>query len=124
MKRTTIAAAIAAVLALSGPAGATLTSSEGEQIRGYVAAADHADRVRALVARPDLSPDESAAAMTAALATLPLDERHATFLATLVSGAPTAATRPVLVRAIVVGLLARVDALYAAVPARKEAEPS
>ena len=110
-------AAFAAVLASAGSSHATLTNSEAEQVRGYVAAADHADRVRALVARPDLSPEESAAAMASALANIPLDARHAAYLAEVVKGAPTAATRPVLVVAIVRGLLARVDALYAAHPA-------
>ena len=35
-------------------ARASLTTSETEQVRGYVASETHADRVRALVARPDL----------------------------------------------------------------------
>jgi hypothetical protein len=117
LKAVTRTAVLAAVLACSASASASLTTSESEQIRGYVASADHADRVRALVARPDLTPDESAAAMASALGGIALDDRHAAYLGEVVRGAPTPATRPVLALAIVRGLLARVDALYAAHPA-------
>ena len=117
MKTTTCAAVLAVALAFTASARASLTTSEAEQVRGYVERADHADRVRALVARPDLTPDESAAVMTSALGGVPLDDRHAAYLADMVRGAPTPATRPVLAVAIVRGLLARVDALYVAHPA-------
>jgi hypothetical protein len=110
-------AVVAAVLGFALSASASLTTSESEQVRGYVEHADHADRVRALVARPDLTADESAAAMTSALAGVALDDRHMAYLLEMVRAAPTAATRPVLAVAIVRGLLARVDALYAAHPA-------
>jgi hypothetical protein len=109
-------AIVAAVLVFASVARASLTTSESEQVRGYVASADHADRVRALVARPDLTSDESAAAMASALSGLSLDERHAAYLADLVRGAPAQATRPVLAVAIARGLLARADTLYAAHP--------
>jgi hypothetical protein len=124
MKTTTCAAVLAAALVfapmLAPTASASLTTSEGEQVRGYVERADHADRVRALVARPDLTADESAAVMASALGGIALDDRHAAYLGEMVRGAPTPATRPVLAVAIVRGLLARVDALYAAHPADLE----
>lgn len=120
MKTVTCAAALAAALVVAHPASATLTTSEAEQVRGYVERADHADRVRALVARPDLTPDESAAVMASALGAIGLDDRHAAYLGEIVRAAPTPATRPVLAVAIVRGLLSRVDALYAAHPADLE----
>ncbi len=120
MKTITCAALLVAALVVAPTASATLTTSEAEQVRGYVERADHADRVRALVARPDLTPDESAAVMASALGGLALDDRHAAYLAEMVRGAPTAATRPVRAVAIVRGLLSRVDALYAAHPADLE----
>jgi len=86
-------------------------------VRGYVTSETHADRVRAYVARPDLTADEAAATMTSALARLALDERRMAFLGDVVGGAPSAATQPVLALATVRGLLARVEALYAQHPA-------
>lgn len=112
-----------AVASLAPQARAALTASEAEQVRGYVAEAAHADRVRALVARTDLSPDESAAAMAQALAGIALDDRHAAYLEAMVHGAPSPATRPVLAVATVRGLLARVDALLAAHPADLDRAP-
>jgi hypothetical protein len=120
LKRVTSVAVFAAALALASSASAALTTSEAEQVRGYVERADHADRVRALVARPDLTADESAAVMTSSLGGIVLDDRHAAYLAEMVRGAPSAATRPVLAVAIIRGLLSRVDALYAAHPADLE----
>jgi hypothetical protein len=101
---------------VTGGAHAALTVSETEQVRGYVAGNAHADRVRALVARPDLSADESAAAMTAALAGIELDARRA-YLADLVANGPSAASRPVLAAATARAVLARADAVFAAHPA-------
>jgi hypothetical protein len=106
-----------AVLAAAAPVRASLTTSEAEQVRGYVTSATHADRVRAYVARPDLSADEAAAAMTGALVRLALDERRMAFLGDVVGGAPSAAARPVLALATVRGLLARVETIYAQHPA-------
>ncbi len=114
------AAVLAAALVTSSAARAALTSSETAQIRGYVAAATHADRVRALVARPDLSEDESAAAMTAAIGGITLDMPHLLYLDGIVHGAPSPAARPVLAEAVVRGVLARIEALYAAHPADLE----
>lgn len=105
------------MLAWAAPAAASLTQSETEQVRGYVTTESHPDRVRALVARPDLTPDESAAAMSAALAGTTLDDRMVAYLEEVVLGAPSVATRPVLAAAIVRALLGRADAIYAQHPA-------
>lgn len=117
MRRALVAAGVAASALTAGPARAALTATETQEVKAYVASETHADRLRALVARTDLSADESAAAMTAALDRAELDERRMAFLAEVVSGAPSAASRPVLAAAIVRGLLARADALYALHPA-------
>ena len=67
MRRRTFAVAVAAVLSVAAPSRASLTPSEAEQVRRGVATASDLGRVRALVARPDLSSDEAAAAMIAPL---------------------------------------------------------
>jgi hypothetical protein len=112
MKTSILVAAFATSVAAGTSARAALTASETEEVRGYVATDSHADRLRALVARPDLSGDESAAAMTAALTGTAIDERRSAFLGEVVSGAPSAAARPLLAVAVVRGLLARAEALY------------
>ena len=86
--------------------------------------ATHADRVRSLVARPDLSADESAQAMTAALAGTSLDAPRMAFLGEVVQGGGSAASRPVLVVATVRAVLARIDALYAQHPADLDRTPA
>src|SRR5579884_487028 len=117
MKGRILGCALAVAMTASAPARASLTSTETAELRGYLASESHADRVRALVARPDLSADESAAAMTAALAGASLDERRVAFLDEVIAGAPSAAARPVLARASVHAVLARVEAIYAQHPA-------
>jgi hypothetical protein len=112
MKRGLLAPAALVALLFAGPARATLTASETEQIRHDVATAQNVDRVRALVARPDLSADESAAAMTTALTTVAADDKRMAFLHALVFGDASTASRPALATATVRGLLARADALY------------
>ena len=102
----------AALLGLSPSARASLTASEAEQIRGYVAASAHADRVRALVGRPDLTADESAAAMTGALVGTTLDAARITYLEQVARGLPAEATRQVVAAATVRGVLSLADAAY------------
>ena len=124
MRRALLALAMVAGLCFAADARASLTSSETEQIRGYVASETHPDRVRALVARPDLSADESAEAMTAALAGVPLDAPRMAFLGEVVQGGGSAASRPVLAVATVRAVLARADALYAQHPADLSRSPA
>jgi len=68
--------------------------------------------VRAIVARPDLTPEESAAAMSHALVPVPLTDARVAFLQLLTFGAGSQASRNVLVTAVTRGLLARADAIY------------
>jgi hypothetical protein len=95
-------------------AEAALTSSERAQIRDYVAAAraENAPRVRSLVARTDLTSGESFAALEEAVAPVPFTEPRGTFLRELAFGASSAASRPLLVRAVTRALLARADVVY------------
>jgi hypothetical protein len=113
MKKLVSRAVLLACLVVAPRASAALTASETEEVRGYLATESHADRLRALVARPDLTADESAAAIAAGLSGLGVDERRIAFLRDAISGAPAKASRPVLAVAMVRGLLARAEALYA-----------
>src|SRR5580704_17889424 len=111
MRRRAFAMAVAAVLSVAAPSRASLTPSEAEQVRRGVVTASDLGRVRALVARPDLSADEAAAAMISPLTNTTLDAAHVSFLRDLVFGDSSAASRPVLVVATVRGALARADAV-------------
>jgi hypothetical protein len=111
MRRRAFAMAVAAVLSVAAPSRASLTPSEAEQVRRGVVTASDLGRVRALVARPDLSGDEAAAAMISPLTNTTLDAAHVSFLRDLVFGDSSAASRPVLVVATVRGALARADAV-------------
>src|SRR5579859_6253872 len=111
MRPGAFAMAVAAVMAVAAPSRASLTPSEAEQVRRGVETATDLPRVRALIARPDLSSDEAAAAMMAGLTTTPVDAAHVAFLQDLVFSDAAAASRPVLAVATVRGVLARADAL-------------
>ncbi|MBX3207463.1 MAG: hypothetical protein KF764_20615 [Labilithrix sp.] len=95
-------------------ANAALTSSEKGQIKDFVAGAraENAQKVRALVARTDLTPEESVAALSAAVTPVAFTEQRGVFLKELAFGGASAASRPVLVLAEVKALLARADAIY------------
>ncbi len=95
-------------------AGAELTPSEQVVVRQYVGSAQMTNvaRVRAVVARPDLSAEESAAAMSQALSPVPFTDARASFVRELVFGAGSQASRSVLAAAAVRGLLARADAVF------------
>jgi hypothetical protein len=103
--------AMVAAMAVATPSRAALTPSESEQVRRGIQTATDLVRVRALIARPDLSSDEAAAAMIAGLTTTPVDAAHVAFLQDLVFGDAAAASRPVLAVATVRGVLARADAV-------------
>jgi hypothetical protein len=107
---------LAALLSLPATARASLTPSESEQVRRDVATAMHVGRVRALVARPDLSSGESVAAMVGPLTMTPVDREHVTFLHELVFSDASTASRPVLAIVVVRALLARADAVIAEHP--------
>lgn len=95
-------------------ASAELTPSEQVVVRQYVGSAQttNVPRVRAVVARPDLSAEESAAAMSQALSPVPFTDARASFVRELVFGAGSQASRSVLAAAAVRGLLARADAVF------------
>jgi hypothetical protein len=108
-----IGAVAAILLSSASGARASLAPSESEQVRYEVSTAQNVAHVRALVARPDLTSDEAAAAMERAMGPTPVDAAHAAYLHELVFGSASAASRPIVAVAVVRGLLARADALLA-----------
>ena len=113
MKRALrIAVAVAAAaLALAPDARASFTPSEQAQVRAFVAGGQiqNAPRVRAMTARTDLTPEESAQSLKDATAQVPFDDAHAAFFRDVLFGGASAASRPVLVPAVTRALLARAD---------------
>ncbi|HEX7601575.1 MAG TPA: hypothetical protein VF316_08220, partial [Polyangiaceae bacterium] len=106
---------LAAVVATgSRSALATLTPSEGAIVKQFVGTAQiaNAGKVRALVARPDLTEPESSQAMIDALAPLAFTEARAVFLRELVFGGASGPSRNILVTAALKGLLARADTVF------------
>jgi len=117
------ASALAALLPLTALLGTTftasdahaaLTSSEKAQIRDFVAGgrAENAARVRALVARTDLTHEESVSALAEAIAPVPFTDQRGIFLRELAFGTASASARPLLAHAVTKSLLARADAVY------------
>lgn len=107
-----------AALLVASTAAASLTPSEEVILKQYVAGAQrqNAARVRAVVARPDLTPDESAEALSHALAATPVSDARVGFLRELLFGAGSQASRPVLAAAVTRALLARADAIFDRAP--------
>jgi hypothetical protein len=107
------ACAGALMLAASPNARAALTSGEQGQVTSYVAEGRVATaaRVRALVARPDLTVDESAAALQAAFAPLVFHEPRAAYAHELLYGESSQTSRSILAVALTRALAARADAL-------------
>lgn len=95
-------------------AEAALTSSEKGQIRDFVntARAENAVRVRSLVARTDLTAEESISALSEAVAPVPFTDQRAVFLRELAFGVSSASSRPLLAHAVVRALLTRADAVF------------
>ncbi len=126
MKRTLrFAVAVWLTLSVSSSAEAALTVSEQAQIRSFVAEARVASaiRVRAMVARPDLSIDESSAALRDALAPVPFNEARATYLREMLFGPASAPSRSVMSVAITRAVLSRADAVLTRSAGGLEAEP-
>ncbi len=109
-------AVVAAAMLLFGArsAQAALTSSEKGQIRDFVnsARAENAVRVRSLVARTDLTAEESIAALSEAVAPVPFTDARAIFLRELAFGVSSASSRPLLAHAVVHAMLGRADAVF------------
>jgi hypothetical protein len=114
MKSWIVSLGLAGALA-TGTAQAALTQSEQAQIRQLIGTAQlqNAPRVRSLVARPDLSADESAAALRDGLTPFAFDDARLAFVRDMLFGGASAASRSVLVTATVKALVARADALLA-----------
>jgi hypothetical protein len=95
-------------------AEAALTSSEKGQIRDFVASAraENAVRVRSLVARTDLTVDESISALSEAVTPVPFTDQRAIFLRELTFGLSSASSRPLLAQAVTHAMLARADAVF------------
>lgn len=95
-------------------AEAALTSSEKGQIRDFVASAhaENAVRVRSLVARTDLTVDESIAALSEAVTPVPFTDQRAIFLRELTFGVSSGSSRPLLAQAVTHAMLARADAVF------------
>ena len=95
-------------------AAAALTSSEKGQIRDFVASAraENAVRVRSLVARTDLTADESIAALSEAVSPVPFTDQRAVFLRELAFGLSSASSRPLLAHAVTRAMLARADVVF------------
>jgi hypothetical protein len=124
MRWSALAVVVAAFLSAAAPARASLTASESEQVRRGVATVTDLPRVRALVARPDLTPDEAASALIAPLSTTALDAPHVAFLRELVFGESSESARPVLAVAALRGVLARADAILGQHGADLERSPA
>ncbi len=97
------------------PAHAVLSPSESAQIKQYVATAQpaNAQRVRAFVARPDLSMDESVTAMSDALVPVVFNDARVVFLRDLVFGGASTPSRSVLALAATRGTIARANDILA-----------
>src|SRR5262245_4160427 len=108
--------ALVAVLFFAGErnSAAALTTSEKAQVRDFVARGqlENVGRVRSLVARTDLTQEESVGALTDAFSGVPFDDGRSAFAKALVFGAASTPSRPLLTHATVKALLARADALY------------
>lgn len=110
---TFLAVAAGAVAVAPRSAQAALTSSEKGQIASYVAEGHvaTAERVRALVARPDLTSDESADALQGAVVPLTFTDVRAAYLHEMLYGPSSLPSRSVLAVAITRALTARADAV-------------
>lgn len=109
-----VAALVVFGSAVPRDAEASLSSSEKGQIRDFVATArsENAVRVRSLIARTDLTAEESIAALVEAVTPVPFTEPRGIFLRELVFGVSSASSRPLLAHAATRALLARADAVY------------
>jgi hypothetical protein len=112
----TLAALFVALEALffASDANATLTSSEKAQVKDHFAGGrlENVGRVRSLVARTDLTAEESTAVMVEAVSPVPFTDARALFLKDLAFGGASAASRPVLAQIVVKALLARADSVF------------
>src|SRR5689334_16648031 len=111
-------ALIGLVLLAPVRAEAALTDSEKLQIATFVTKGDvaQAQRVRALVARPDLTPEEAAEPLKRGFSAAPFDDARQRFAEALLFGPGSAASRSTLLPPLVEALLARAAARMADIP--------
>lgn len=105
-------------LCVAGQASAALTDSEKAQIQGFVRAGEvkNAARIRALVARPDLSASEAAEPLASGFGSVVFDEKREQLTREILLGPGSVASRNALTAPIVTALLARASAAMAAMP--------
>mgnify|MGYP000134865318 CR=1 FL=1 len=118
---------LAALISTFGAtANATLTPSELITIKDLTASAQvlNAQKVRALVARPDLTAEESETALTAAIEPLAFNDARMVFVRELLFGGASAASRNVLVQAAVKSLIARADKVIDKYPSDLDKQPA
>lgn len=123
----TLAVCLAATIcSYGGAASATLTPSEQINVKDFVASAQvvNAQKVRALVARPDLTQEESEAALTAAVEPLAFSDVRVVFMRELLFGGASAPSRNVLALAAVKALIARADAIVSKADADLDKQPA
>ena len=109
----------------ASPASAALSSSDLAQVRQFVTTAQiaNAERVRALLARPDLSLEESVGALREALAPVAFTEARRAFLKELVFGGASVASRSILATAAARGAIARADEILSKFSADLDGHP-
>jgi hypothetical protein len=121
--RTLAPTAFALACVLAAPARAALTDSEKAQVQGFVRSGDpkSAGKVRALVARPDLGPEEAAEPLIQGYRRARFDEQRERFTRLLLHGPGSEASRSALVVPLVQALLARASEVMAELPTARAA---
>lgn len=106
-------------------AEAALTPSEKAQVKDLVARGqlDNVGRVRSLVARTDLTQEESISAIVDAFSASPFDDKRYAFARELVFGGASAASRPLLALGTTKALIARAESVYQRYVGGLEHEP-
>lgn len=102
------------ILLSSSVASAALTSSEKGQIKDFINTArpENANKVRSLVARTDLTPEESTSVLADGVTPVPFNDQRGVFLKELVFGGSSAASRPILTVSVVKAVIARAESIY------------
>ena len=118
-RRRAFKAAATLVLSLTAlPARAALTDSEKGQVRSYIESGELGTvaRLRALIARPDLSEREATDVLSAALRPRVFDDEVEAYLEALLFGPASHASRSTLMSSVVRALLSRADAVVVQQP--------
>src|SRR5690348_12698125 len=110
---------VGVLVLVSARAEAALTDSEKMQIATFIAKGEvlNAPRVRALVARPDLTPEEATEPLKKGFSSAPFDDVRREFAEALLFGPGSSASRNAIVAPVVDALLARAASRMGDVPA-------